>query len=147
MLRRFRWIALGCWNSWIIWGISIPTVTMSLMTMLMRLLIETIQNPNESSLSFNRLIPEALLLKPESSRIVRLRYRIWAKNAGNFRWSLTLDPDPVLLTPYSRLLLKPVPLWISFQFPVRSDLGRHSALATTNTFVPIEIPIRTDHFT
>ena len=56
------------------------------------------QNPNESSLSFNELIQEALLLKPESSKLYVYAIEYELKMQGTSDDPLALDPDPILLT-------------------------------------------------
>ena len=104
------------------------------------------QNSSESSLSFNELIPEALLLKPDNSKLYVYAIEYELKMQGTSDDPLALDPDPVLLTPYSRLLLQACPS-VDFFSVSRSNRTWAVILPTQlpDTFVPIEIPIGADH--
>ena len=107
---------------------------------------ETTETPGNSSLnlSFNEIIPRALLKGPKLF-IYALEYEL--KMYGTPEDPLGLEAEPVLLTPFSRLLLAGNPS-IDF-FSVSKSKRTWSILLPSKlpkTFVPVEIPIGPDHF-
>lgn len=99
---------------------------------------------SSTNLSFNEIIPRALLKGPELF-IYALEFEL--KMHRTAEDPLGLEPEPVLLTPFSRLLLAATP---SIDFFSVSQSNRTWAILLPSQlpdkFVPVEIPIGADHF-
>ena len=61
----------------------------------------------DSSLSFNELIPDSLIVKNQQLFVYAIEYEL--NMQGSSDDPLALDPDPIILCPYSRLLLQSCP--------------------------------------
>ena len=98
----------------------------------------------DSSLSFNELIPDSLIVKNQQLFVYAIEYEL--NMQGSSDDPLALDPDPIILCPYSRLLLQSCP---SVDFFSVSRSNRTWAIVLPSklpeTFVPIEIPLGAEH--
>lgn len=109
--------------------------------------METVEENSEKNffaMSFNEIIPRALLKGPKLF-IYALEYEL--KMHGTLEDPLASEPEPILLTPFSRLLLASTPS-IDF-FSISKSNRSWSILLPSplpSTFVPVEIPLGTDHF-
>lgn len=101
---------------------------------------------SDSSLSFNELIPDSLILKNKKQLFIyAIEYEL--RMQGTLDDPLALDSDPIILTPYSRLLLQSCPT-VDF-FSVSKSTRTWAVILPSKlpeTFVPTEIPIGADHF-
>jgi hypothetical protein len=108
---------------------------------------EDAEGSSQPDVSFDELIPRALI-KSDGTRVLHvyaMEYELCMYRTEEDLFCA--DPDPVLLTPYSRLLLSSTP---SMDFFSTSKSNRAWAVLLPSElpegFVPVEIPIGTDHY-
>lgn len=109
--------------------------------------METGSSDSSKGLSFNEVIPDKLLLKPDVKLLHSYAIEYELKMHGTVDDPFGLDSEPVLLTPQSRLLLSAIPA-VHFFSSAKSSRTWSVLLpsALPETFVPVEIPLGADHF-